>query len=57
MEVRNDDDSDETVGIEAANLERYTDIRLENGEVVIYDVDDENAWIQAASAVPLETMA
>lgn len=57
MEVRNDDDSDETIAIEAANLERYTDIRLENGEVVIYDVDDENAWIQAASAVPLETMA
>ena len=32
-------------------------ITLEGGEVVIYDVNDEAAWVQSEAAVSLELMA
>jgi hypothetical protein len=30
---------------------RCTDLELESGEVVIYDLDNHNAWIQSDAAV------
>lgn len=45
-----------TVGVDAADLERYAAVRLEDGEVIIYDRDEEDAWFQSASAIGLEFM-
>ena len=45
------------VGAAAATAGRYADITLEGGEVVIYDVNDEAAWVQSEAAVSLELMA
>jgi hypothetical protein len=45
-----------TVGVDAAELRRYAAIRLDSGDVVIYDEDSESAWIQSPSAIGLEYM-
>ena len=56
MSVSADDDDTRyrTVGMDATELQRYADVTLENGEVVIYDQDNEAAWIQSESAIGLE---
>lgn len=32
-------------------MQRYAEVTLENGEVLIYDQDNEDAWFQSASAI------
>ena len=32
---------------DAAPLERYADVTTYDGEMLVYDVDEEEAWIQA----------
>jgi len=58
MSVRTDDEETRyrTVGMDAAELERYADVTLENGDVIVYDQDNEAAWIQSPSAIGLEFM-
>jgi hypothetical protein len=57
MSVRPDDDSEyKTIGVDAAELQQYAEVVLESGEVVIYDEDNEDAWVQSASAIGLEFM-
>jgi hypothetical protein len=57
MSVRTGDDTEyRTVGMDAAELQRYADVSLENGEVVVYDRDNEAAWLQSESAIGLEFM-
>ena len=36
-----------SVGVEAIDLRRYADVRTGDGELLVYDTDDEDAWIQA----------
>jgi len=59
MSVRSEDDDTEfrTVGMDATDLRRYAEITLEDGDVVIYDQDNEDGWVQSGSAVDLEAMA
>ncbi|MEF8851882.1 MAG: hypothetical protein V5A44_10535 [Haloarculaceae archaeon] len=58
MAVRTGDDTEyQTVGMDAAELQRYAEVTLESGEVVIYDEENEDAWVQSASAIGLEFMA
>lgn len=33
---------------------RYVGLSLDDGEVIIYDREEENAWIQSAAAVELQ---
>jgi hypothetical protein len=58
MTVQTDDDTTRyrTVGVDATDLRRYAEVALENGEVIIYDRDNEDAWFQSASAIGLEFM-
>ena len=46
-----EDDTDDGL---PARSGRWTDLHLENGEVVIYDVDNHNAWIQSDGAVDVD---
>lgn len=32
---------------DAAALQRYADVTTHEGELLVYDVDEEDAWIQA----------
>jgi hypothetical protein len=59
MSVRTGDDETryQTVETDAADLQRYAAVTLEDGEVIIYDQDNESAWIQSESAIGLEFMA
>jgi len=45
-----------TVGVDAPELQQYAAVSLEDGEVIIYDQDNEKAWIQSPSALGLEFM-
>jgi len=59
MSVRTGDSEEteyRTVGIDAAEFESYAEVNLESGEVIIYDEDNEDAWIQSPSAIGLEYM-
>lgn len=36
-----------TVGVDAVSLERFVDIETEDGQLLVYDRDNEDAWIQS----------
>ncbi|MFC7143063.1 hypothetical protein ACFQMA_25015 [Halosimplex aquaticum] len=36
---------------------RYVDLCLESGDVIVYDREEADAWIQSTAAVDLETAA
>lgn len=58
MSVQSDDgETFVTIGIDALTADRYDDVTLENGEVLIYDEDDRDAWFQSDSAISLDMMA
>jgi hypothetical protein len=56
MAARNGDDADYG-GVESDDDERWTEIWLDSGELVIYDVDNPEAWLQSGSTVALDAMA
>ncbi len=41
----------------AAHLERYEAIRFTDDHTLIYDVENERAWVQAEAALDLEAVA
>jgi len=45
-----------TVGTDAVDMDGYEDVTLENGDVIVYDAENEDAWVQSASAIGLEFM-
>jgi hypothetical protein len=45
-----------TVGVDARELGRFADVTLEDGEVIVYDQENEDAWVQSSSAIGLEFM-
>ena len=36
-----------TVGVDARPLERYEDVVAEDGDLIVYDNEDQEAWIQS----------
>lgn len=42
-----------TVGTDANDVDSYEHVTLENGDVIVYDAENEDAWIQSASAIGL----
>jgi hypothetical protein len=57
MSAHTDDDSEyNTVGADAAELRGYAEVHLDSGGVIIYDEENEDAWIQSGSAIGLEFM-
>lgn len=52
LEDRPDDGGDSL----PARQRRCADLDLANGEVVIYDVENHNAWIQSDGAVGVDTL-
>lgn len=55
MSARTDDGSDyTTVGVDAPRMERYADLTTEDGDVLVYDQDNEDAWIQSDTALRRE---
>jgi hypothetical protein len=36
-----------SLGIEATPLERFADVSTEDGQLLVYDRNDEDAWIQS----------
>jgi|GEM_PF-1483074 hypothetical protein len=50
-----EESEDHKVGVDVAEFQRYAVVTIPNDEVVIYDQDDENAWIQSDTSVRLES--
>lgn len=44
-----------TIGVDAAALERFTATTTDDGDLLIYDEDVEDAWIQSDVHQPLES--
>ncbi|MFB6140819.1 MAG: hypothetical protein ABEJ26_10340 [Halosimplex sp.] len=42
---------------DANDARRYSAVTFENGSVVVYDEEDERAWLRSDDAVDLETAA
>jgi len=36
-----------TLGIDAASLSRYDDVEADDGDLLVYDVENEDAWVQS----------
>lgn len=36
-----------TVGVEAPNLDRFAFVETDDGELLVYDTENEDAWIQS----------
>jgi hypothetical protein len=45
-----------TIGVDAVPLDRFADVGTEDGQLLVYDRDNETAWVQADLYVPRETM-
>lgn len=55
MPVHSDDTEYQTVGVDATDLRRYTTVDLDNGAVVLFDQEIEDAWIQTDHILDLES--
>lgn len=57
--TRDGDSEDEftTMGPDARDYGRYAEVHLEDERVLLYDQDDETAWIQSDVSVPLAEAA
>lgn len=51
-----DDSGDGSIGVEWQDFERYVDLSLENGDTVIYDRGNVDAWLQSAAGTRLGFM-
>ena len=52
MTTRTDDTAEyDAVGAGVVAYERYGEITLENGSIVVYDAENESAWIQSDRAL------
>lgn len=51
-----DDAGERTVDGESPDLERYADLSLADGDTVIYDRRNVDAWLQSDSGIGLEFM-
>jgi hypothetical protein len=45
-----------TVGVDAAPLEQYVSIDTGDGESILYDREEDDAWIQSDVYFPRETL-
>ena len=45
-----------TVGIDAVSLERYSEINTANGELIIYDEENPDGWVQCDFWIAAESM-
>lgn len=45
-----------SLGVDAVRLERFADIEAEDGERLLYDRDEETAWVQSDLYVPRSAM-
>lgn len=55
MSTRPDDGAEyTTIGVDAPEMERFDAITLEDGDVLVYDRGNEDAWIQSDTAVALD---
>lgn len=48
-------DDGPTVGVEVRSLERYEDIAAEDGDLIVYDHRDQEAWIRSDAFYPRST--
>lgn len=44
-----------TVGVDAQSIERYEDVEAEDGDLIIYDGESQEAWIQSDVFYPRST--
>jgi len=54
--TRDDDADHRPIAVESSTLDRYAHLSLDNGETVIYDRQNEAAWLQSASGIGLAFM-
>lgn len=45
-----------TFGVETVRLERFADVGTDDGERIVYDAEEEDAWIQADLYFPRESV-
>lgn len=52
------DASDEfrTVGADACSLDEYDAVELDDGDLIVYEVEAEEGWIQSSDWISLEFM-
>lgn len=55
MATRTDDTADG--GADGGERKRYAEVTRDAGDVLVYDTQNEDAWIQSDSAVDLARMA
>lgn len=57
-EITRDDPTEfTTLGPDAARYEQYTTVELDEGVVLLYDREEEEAWLQSDAAVDLDEVA
>ena len=54
---RSDEDRADEHEVHSDETDRYDELEIANGDVVIYDAENHRAWIQSDDAVPRESMA
>lgn len=57
LETRDDTDRPHSIGVDAISLERYSTIQTDGDEIILYDEENDDAWIQSDTSVPLAAVA
>ena len=55
LSTRDNTDHHRSVGIEATPLERYSAVELDGGELIVYNQEINDAWIQSDLWVEAQT--
>ena len=46
-----------TLGVDAVSLEAFADVETNDGELIVYDEENEEAWIQSDTYAPRDRVA
>lgn len=59
--IQDDSDPDpdrlSLMGQVGADYDRYADVTVEDGHVMVYDIDESDAWIQSNVAISIEDVS
>jgi len=57
LDTRDDANDRRSVGIEASSLEQYSAVETDGADLIVYDEENDDAWIQSSVWTASETIA
>ena len=56
LETRDSVDRPHSIGADAISLERYSIIEMNEAKIIVYEEENDDAWIQSDTSTPLRAI-